>query len=119
MYRYNNIWLMYNWIGANTKGLYWKKCLCEGAQMCGREHWIKRIEEVLEHMRKSKSNYLSTIFQTKLKYSWGSKNPVITCKTTEGLRKYSRVYKEDSITPTDKLPYWGDINTLRKELFNN
>jgi hypothetical protein len=87
--------------------------------MCGREHWIKRIEEVLEHMKKSESNHLSTIFQTKLKYSWGSENPVITCKTTEGLRKYSRVYKEDSITPTSKLPYWGEAEILRKELFDN
>lgn len=117
VYRYNNVWLFYNWIGANTKGLFWKKDLCEGAQMCGREYWVKRIEEVLKHMEISKNHHLSVIFQTKLKYSWGSESPVISCKTTECLRKYAGVCKENSITPTDELPYWGSSTKLRKELF--
>ena len=119
VYRYDNVWLLYNWIGASTKGLFWKKILTEGAQICGREHWIKKIEEVLEQMIKLKLESPKTIFQTKLKYSWGTENPVVSIKTTEGLRKYSRTLKKDSITPTDELPYFGKADELRKEFFNN
>lgn len=115
VYRYNNVWLLYGWIGRQTRGLFWKKVLCEGAQICGREHWIKSLKSVLSTLSSGKPR---TVFKTKLKYSWGCENPMISCKTCEGLRKYSRVIKEDSITPTDKLPYWGDASALRKEMFN-
>ena len=117
-YRYNNVWLLYSWIGKNTRGLFWKKTLTEGAQICGREHWIKEIESALEQTVKLKLEKPITIFETKLQYSWGTENPVINIKTDKGLRKYSRVLKEDSMTPTDELPYWGKVDKLRKELFS-
>ena len=116
-YRYDNVWLFYSWLGRNTRGLFWKKRYSEGAQMCGREHWIKRIEEVLEQTKKLKLKDPPIIFKTKLKYSWGTENPVISIKTGDGLRKYSGTLKEDSITPTDELPFWGEADKLRKELF--
>ena len=118
VYRYNNVWILYSWVGVGTRGLFWKKCLCEGAQMCGREHWIKNIEWALRRLKGYEKKRPHYVFYNGLKteYSWGSESPVISCKTENGLRKYADVHRKNSVHATE-LPYWGSSTKLKKELF--
>ena len=114
-YRYGDVRILFSWIGPNTQGKFWKKPYCEGAQMCGREYWIKAIEYALRKVHGWEKRRPGIVFNSGLQYSWVSENAVISCKTTDALRKFAGVTKESS----DELPYWGSAESLRKELFNN
>lgn len=118
-YRYSNIWLLFEWIGPQTMGKYWKKPFCEGAQTCGREYWIKAIEYALRKVNGWEERRPGIIFNSFLEYSWESKNPVISCKTNQGLRKYAGTYKADVHPPLDVLPYWGAASDMRSKFFNS
>ena len=114
VYRYGDIRILYKWIGPNTKGNFWRKLYCEGAQMCGREHWIKSIEFALRKMKGWEERRPGIVFNTGMKYSWTSENAVISCKTTDALRKFAGTTDEEDAV----LPYWGSAEDLRKKLFN-
>ena len=115
VYRYTNVWILYAWVGANTKGRYWKKRLSEGAQMCGREYWINKIETVLDlggHTEWGTNlTHHPKIFKTLDQYSWSTENPVISFKTTNGLRKYIGT----TGISAKELPFWGLSDELRKK----
>ena len=114
-YRYGDVRILYNWIGPRSQGKFWRKPFCEGAQMCGREQWIRSIEWALRKVNGWEKRRPGIVFNSGLQYTWTSKNAVISCKTTDALRKYAGVTEESS----DELPYWGSAEKLRKELFNN
>ena len=114
VYRYGDVRILYKWIGPQTRGVFWKKPYCEGAQMCGREYWIKAIEFALRKVHGWEKRRPGIVFNSGLQYSWTSENAVISCKTTEALRKYAGTTDEE----TDELLYWGSAEDLRKKLFN-
>lgn len=116
VYRYDNVWITTEWVGPHRKGLYWKKLLCEGAQMCGRKHWIEAIEKSIgEQTEEWVDGKCSLVFKDKLDNSWGSKSPVISFKTENGLRKGCRT----SNMKVEILSYWGSSAKIRNEFFNN
>lgn len=115
VYRYDNIWIMYQWVGPGTRGVFWKKPLCEGAQICNREYWIKAIEHALRSVNGWELKRPRIVFRTGLQFSFTGENPVISIKSTKGLRKYAGTYKIRSHT----LPLWGDVSILRNDIFKD
>lgn len=112
VYRYTNVWILHNWIGPRNKGMFWRKRYSEGAQMCGREFWIKKLEYALKDANGFDGSLVPLVFDTKDKYSWTSENPMVSVKTSEGLRKYTATIKGEE--PKAELPYWGKAEDLIK-----
>jgi len=118
VYRYANIWILYLWSSHKYYGAFWHKRFTEGAQMCGREHWIEAIEKVI-----SPTDWLNTrqptglIFRGGLleEYSWTSENAVITCKTLCNVNRYTT----RSSTAVESLPYWGTWQGVKRMLYEN
>jgi len=105
VYRYSNVWAY--WKNRNK---FWRKPKCEGAQMCGREYWIERLESALASS--NNPNEISTrIFEKEGR--WGG-NPVITFLTGDGISTKTSMCKEP---PVDKLPYWGTASEIRERMF--
>jgi hypothetical protein len=103
-YRYTNVLVYFK-----TRRKAWKKRIAEGAQMCGREFWIKNIERVLNGFGSS------LIFTTADKYSWTSDNPVITFKTGQGISSRCGIIQSSG---TRDIPYWGNTEDIYKQYFN-
>ena len=106
-YRYTNVWVYFD-----GRDGFRKKAFSEGAQMCGREHWIKSIEAILVHPEGWELDKSSTpiIFPEKDKYSWTG-NPVITFKTRKATTfktGYQKIF-------TKVLPYWGTAEEVKEK----
>lgn len=114
VYRYTNVWVFWK-----RKRAFWNKSFSEGAQMCGREYWIERIESALkgyegwEPMENPKA-IANSIFTTGDKYSWQG-NPVITFKTGQGLCNKTGCNMNSK---TESLPYWGNAESISGRMFN-
>jgi hypothetical protein len=114
VYRYTNVWAY--WKNRNK---FWKKPRCEGAQMCGREYWIERLEEIVgwhkgwEPMREHPGRIVSKIFVDEDRTTWAG-NPVITFITGQGIGTKTSLSK---VPPVIELPYWGTANQIREEMF--
>ena len=108
-YRYGNVWIKFK----KNKNRFYRKAYSEGAQMCGRKYWIRRLEKVIagrEGWEPLPKDHHAIVFKTKDKYSWTSENPVISCKTGNGLRGNTgtiKNYKSES-----SLPYWGKASEI-------
>ena len=101
VFRYDNIWVYYA-----SKHKAWKKPLCEGAQICGRQYWLERIWLVLGG-RGDWENPIprpGLIFKTGTQFSWKSDNPVITFKTRYGVN-YGCGFDKNISSKT--FPFWG------------
>jgi len=102
-YRYTNLYVHFD-----GRDRFWRKTWVEAAQMCGREYWIERIEDVLKHDTVNPP----FIFDTKTKYSWTGKNPVLTFKTREGIG-FKTGFIKGSVP---KIHYWGDCAKINEYL---
>lgn len=108
MYNYPNIWIVWK-----HKGGFWQKTgYCEGAQMCGREYWIERLEPLLpekwEPYTRAEENILvQKIFPTRKEWTG---RPVISFKTRDGV-SYRTTFINQRIYD---IPYWGNINEVKK-----
>jgi hypothetical protein len=112
VYNYNHIWIVWK----NHSGAYKKHSYCEGAQVCGREYWIDCLEPLLPddwtpYTREEENSLVQKIFSKRKEFIG---NPVISFKT-DGAVSCRTTYDKDS--KTDVIPYWGDINKLKKEFF--
>jgi hypothetical protein len=112
MYNYNNIWIVWKYKG----GYYKKTGYCEGAQMCGREYWIKQLEPLLPtewipYTRLEENQLVGRIFPTRKEWTG---NPVVSFKTRDGV-SFRTTFNSKS--KTNDIPYWGDINKLKSEVF--
>ena len=132
-YRYTNTCILYSWISRRNQGLFWHKPFSEGAQMCGREYWIHRLETVIsEAASRNGQQYVEgqflnniegnpgIVFKTRDQYSWTGENPVISFKTAHGLRRYSAVGGRngangynDLNNAAESFPYWGTAEDVR------
>lgn len=110
VYRYTNVWVCFE-----GKAGFWRKPWSEGAQMCGREYWIERLENVLdsgwEEMSTPPNTVVKQIFTTRDQYSWTG-NPVITFKTRQGVN-YKTGFYHGRVT---ELPYWGTIKEVYRRM---
>ena len=112
IYQYDNIWMVWKYHNA-----FWKKTgHCEGAQMCGREYWIERLEPLLPKdwtpLPRKKANVLVRRIFPERKYWTG--DPVISFKTRDGMSCRTTF---DGESKTKELPPWGAIEEV-KQIFN-
>ena len=84
---------------------FWKKHYVEAAQMCGRDNWIERIEQILKGHTSWDPIPVNPpfVFTTKDEYSWTGPNPVIYFKTRKSF-KFKTGFVAGSMT---QVPYWG------------
>lgn len=108
IYNYNNIWIIWKY-----KGGFWKKTgYCEGAQICGREYWIERLEPLLPdkwepYTRERENKLVKEIFPDRKEWTG---NAVISFKTRDGV-SFRTTF--DRHSKTDYLPYWGNIQDVK------
>lgn len=103
VYRYTNLYVHFE-----GRKYFWKKNWVEGAQMCGRKHWIKSIEDILESDSWEPEPF-KFIFKEKDEYSWQGR-PVLYFKTREGIG-FKTGYRQGAVK---EIPYWG----TEEEVFN-
>lgn len=120
VYRYTNVFILYSYYGPRNLGRFWRKQFSEGAQMCGREYWIERLEAVLREHPIGTTEKPQLVFTSKNDYAWTHAHPVISFKTSHGLRKHRGVGGRsgtngfaDSRNSTKSVPYWGQATDLR------
>jgi hypothetical protein len=105
-YRYTNVWVHFD-----GRDKFWKKSWSEGAQMCGREHWIKSIERILVNPDRWEPEPFKFIFTEKDEYSWTG-NPVVTFKTRHGVNFKTGYDQHNHVT---ELPYWGTALEIKEK----
>ena len=124
VYRYTNVWILFPQLSVdhlyeaghipNNFDGFWKKRYTEGAQICGREYWIKNLKAILGSNPEwfdDRKHHPKTFF-AKDEYSWSSWSPVVSVKTRNGLRKYTAT----SHVSTNNLEYWGSDDEVRTML---
>lgn len=113
MYNYNNIWMVWR----RHNGFWQKTGYCEGAQMCGREYWIKRLEPLLPdkwepYTRKEENDLVIKIFPTRKEWTG---DPIISFKTGDGVSSRTTFVNKK----IKNIPYWGDIQPLKNKYFKS
>ena len=108
VYYYDNIYIVWKY----KNGFWQKKGHCEGAEICGREYWISRLEPLLNNgwdplTKKEERDLVRKFFPTEGIFT-GS--PVISFKTRDGV-SYLTSFINNKIK---KLPYWGEIDKVKK-----
>ena len=111
MYNYNNIWMIWK----RHNGFWKKRGYCEGAQMCGREYWIKQLEPLLPeewkpYTRKEENDLVQKIFPSRKEWTG---NPVISFKTGDGVSSRTTFVNEK----IREIEYWGNIKPLKDKYF--
>jgi hypothetical protein len=111
MCNYKNIWMIWK----HHNGIWKKTGYCEGAQMCGREFWIKRLEPLLPsdwtpYTREEENELVIKIFSERKEWT-GS--PIISFKTRNGMSDKTTFRMSSK---TKELPYWGKLEKI-KEVF--
>lgn len=109
IYYYDNIYLVWK----NHNGYWQKTGHCEGAEMCGREYWISRIEPLLgegwePETREWENATVKKFFPTEGLFTG---NAVVTFKTGDGVSCRSTFINKK----IQDLPYWGPISELKKK----
>src|SRR3990167_10879062 len=109
MYNYNNIYIVWKY----KNGFYKKTGYCEGAQICGREYWIKCLEPLLpddwaSYTREEENALVRKIFPERKEFTG---NPVISFKTRDGVSwRITFINKK-----LKELPYWGAVREIRQK----
>ena len=113
VYYYDNLWIVWQ----RHNGFYRKTGHCEGAEMCGREFWISRLESVLSRYAgngwEPAGRKLDTKMVTKFfpKESLFNGDPVISFKTGDGMSCRTTFVNEK----VKEISYWGSITDVRRK----
>lgn len=119
-YRYFGVWVCYLKHKAEPKPHFHFKGYSNGAQIIDRKLWLGKLEKILNGRKEWASvddrpiNAAATI-KTNETYTWVSDNPIVTFKTRQGINIGTALQKK--VYPKSRLPYWGNIKDLRKEMF--
>ena len=115
IYYYDNLWIV--WRRHNG---FWKKTgHCEGAEICGREYWLSRLEPIFgkdlgqdwkQKTRKWENDIIRTFFPECRLFDG---NPIISFKTGQGVSNRTTFINKK----IKNIPYWGDIATLKNKYF--
>ena len=113
VYNYKNIWMVWK----RHHGFYRKHGYCEGAQICNREYWIKRLEPLLPeewivYPRKMENILVEKIFPERREWTG---DPVISFKTGDGVSCKTTF---DNNSKIKELAPWGNITELKNKIFN-
>ena len=105
VYRYDNLYVHFA-----DRDRFWRKAWSEGTQMCGREHWIKSIEAILENPDSWEPEPFKFIFQEKLEYSWTGL-PCLLFKTRQATH-FKTGFEQGSV---GEIPYWGTAQEVKRK----
>jgi hypothetical protein len=113
IYFYDNIYIVWKY----HNGFWQKTGHCEGAEICGREYWIGRLEPILAEYgdewvgigREAENRLVRTFFPTEGLFTG---DPVISFKTRDGVSSRTTFVNKKVY----ELPYWGRIEKV-KEIF--
>lgn len=108
MHYYDNLWMVWR----KHNGFFRKTGHCEGAEMCGREFWISRLEPLLGEgwepgTRKWESWVVRQFFPEEGLFDGP---PVISFKTGLGV-SYRTTFINQKIK---EIPYWGHIRQVKR-----
>jgi hypothetical protein len=111
MHYYENLWMVWR----RHNGFWEKTGHCEGAEICGREYWISRIEPVLgegwePRSREWESKIVREFFPVEETFTGA---PIISFKTGDGVSSRT-TFKNKKIM---EIPYWGRIEPLKAKYF--
>lgn len=117
-HRYLNVWIL-----EKNKDMFYRKESTEGAEIVGRELYIKQIEKALKgkpEWATKKDAHTPGLSKVVVLWKrgwkpWEGKNAVISIKTGHGIRAHAAPMR--GWTRTAKLPYWGSIEKVKKEMF--
>lgn len=111
-YRWSNIEIVYT-----RYNYYFKKTSSECGMMAGREFFIKIIEEMLEGLPEWNQERDVKLKKISLLHKWltfgEGESAVVSFKTNRGLRQFTRTIS--GVSDVTEIPYWGNINDLKKE----
>lgn len=110
-YRYSNIWILYK-----RFNYYFQKSSSECSMMAGREFYVEQIDKMLANRPEWDETPKVKLPDMSPLHGWDTfygENPAISFKTSRGLRTFTRTLSNWS--EIDTLPYWGDVNNLKKE----
>jgi len=105
-YRYTNVWVHFD-----GRDRFYKKEFSEGAQMCGREEWIRRLEKVVKPDWTLDESATPIVFPERTTYAWTGQ-PVVTFKTRQAPHFKTGYNQKEVVT---KLPYWGTAVAVREK----
>ena len=105
---YENLWIVWK----HHNGFWQKTGHCEGAEMCGREYWISRLEPLLGEgwepaTRGIESALVKQFFPQER--TWTG-DPVISFKTGAGVSCRTTFINKKVF----EIPYWGNINEVKR-----
>ena len=115
-YRFSPTYILEKW-GKDTYGGFFPKTTAPYAQITKREYWLSELEREFRdrpYWSEEGDRYHLGLF---LKKDWKDiklDNPIISLKTGQGMRKHTQV---DARSMVNELPYWGNAELLRKELW--
>lgn len=115
-YKLDNNYILNEW-GVNEYSGYYQKEFGTFAQITGRLHLIKEIDEVLKDRpfwdvkRKERPLELFRRWRWKMIHN---KLPVVSLKTFDGMSKHTKIIEP----PVDFIPYWGNANILRERIWS-
>jgi hypothetical protein len=110
VYRYNNVWLL-----KRHHKMFARKAWCEGAQIIGREYYLKLLDIELYGKPLWMDGHNPTNPFRSMRRNWtyyGTEFPVVSIKTGNGLRANTRTIPEEK----EFLPYWGSTRVVRRKL---
>jgi hypothetical protein len=119
-YRYGNVWMHYARAQETPDDpqVAFFKLYSDGAQIMKTDFWLDLINRNIgtEDNWFTKADTLSRFTQETIpENTWTSESPVITFKTLNNVSRKT-CYKR-GVPPQFSLPYWGDLNELKKKIF--
>lgn len=112
-YRYGNVWIV-SLLEETPK--YYCKGFSDGCQIVDRLYWLDLINQGLPDRDDWTQKYLVRCQPSHKDHlrTWGSENPAVSFKTKNGVSMRTQLRKHKP--PTTSLPYWGNIDELKKSL---
>jgi len=115
-YRFIPLYILEAW-GKDDYGGFFLKTTAPFAQITKREYWLSELEREFKNRPQWLPNgdkYHLSLFLNKDWKEITLKNPIISLKTGDGMRKHTQVSLTDMV---NELPYFGKAEDLRKELW--
>jgi hypothetical protein len=117
LWRYNNVWIL--WRSPSYASGFRRKRNSEGGQIVRREWLIERLHSVMDGLPKWHSpefDWRSRVYRQNEWQLFGREDhPIISIKSGLGMRATTQI--QHDVEPAESLPFWGNADVLRSEMF--
>jgi len=114
-YRFTPLYVLEKW-GKDNYGGFFPKTTAPFAQITKREYWLSELDREFKDQPKwypDGSKYHLNLFTKKDWQEIKLDNPIVSLKTGQGMRKHTQI----GGAAINKIPFWGDAEALRKDLW--